>query len=633
MSYKSLRTLVVMIFSSLITDLSVADSVTNSATCEDYNPHRTAFFGDTHIHSRYSLDASTQDTRTTPEQAYEFARGKKLGIQPWNSKGEAQRFLQLSRPLDFAMVSDHAELLGEVSICNNPESELYSSWQCVMLRDFPRGGYFLFNLVGMSEGKRLGFCGESGEFCRQAAIGPWKKIQAAAESAYDRCQFTSFIGYEWTGAPDSQNIHRNVIFKNNQVPELPVSYIDGPSAEQLFQSLEKECREGKKGCDALAIPHNSNLSNGLMFPTLKKDGTPITAEEAKLRASYEKLVEVMQHKGSSECYFNQAAPLNNADELCGFEQLPYNQFSGRTFSFMKEAPKPSGGFIRQVLREGLQQEKKLGENPFKFGMIASTDTHLGAPGEVDEKNFKGHGGAGSPNKDKVKPGLPDALEYNPGGLAVLWAEENTRESLFSAMKRREAYGTSGPRISLRFFGGYEYPDNLCQSHDFVKEGYAKGVPMGGDLSGGDKPLTFSISTLKDAGTQANPGTSLQRVQVIKGWIDEKGESREKVFDVAGNPDNGATVDLATCERKGEGFASLCTVWKDPEFDPGQSAFYYTRVVENPSCRWSQYICNANKVDCSKPETIGEGLEGCCSPEHQPVIQERAWSSPIWYIPS
>ena len=342
----------------------------------------------------------------------------------------------------------------------------------------------------------------------------------------------------------------------------------------------------------------------------------------------------MQHKGSSECYFNAGVPLSNADELCNFEQLPYRDFSGQSFDFRRKPAQADSGFVRQVLLDGLQQEQKMGENPFKLGFIASTDTHLGAPGAVEEDNFIGHGGAGKPNGGEVPTGLPDALEFNPGGLAVVWAEENTRESLFEAIRRRETFGTSGPRISVRFFGGYDYPENLCGSHDLVKTGYQKGVPMGGDLPAAEqnKVPTFAISAMKDPGVGDKAGMPLQRVQVIKGWIDGKGESKEKVFEVAGNPDNGASVDLSTCQTRGAGYESLCTVWKDPEFNPAQSAFYYTRVVENPSCRWSQKICSANKLDCSNPDTVSEELQGCCSVDHQPVIQERAWSSPVWYKP-
>ena len=322
------------------------------------------------------------------------------------------------------------------------------------------------------------------------------------------------------------------------------------------------------------------------------------------------------------------------DELCDFEQLPYDKFSGKFSSWAKEAPSADDGYLREVLRDGLREQKRIGVNPFKWGFVGSTDTHLGLPGAVDEKNFLGHGGAGTP-AEVGAVGLPDDLEFNPGGLAVLYAEQNTRDSLFAAMKRREAYGTSGPRIKVRFFGGWGYPANLCDSAEFVKHGYDNGVPMGGDLPARDVAAVteaprFAVQAMQDPGVSNDPGTPLQRIQIIKGWVDSEGQSQESVFDVVGDANNGATVDLSNCKASGKGFQNLCTVWQDPSFDAMQNAYYYARVVENPSCRWSQYICSANKVDCANPDTIVEGLEACCSIEHRPTIQERAWTSPIWY---
>jgi hypothetical protein len=250
-----------------------------------------------------------------------------------------------------------------------------------------------------------------------------------------------------------------------------------------------------------------------------------------------------------------------------------------------------------------------------------------------EKNHPGHGGAGMGAGDGVPTGLPDELEYGPGGLAVLYAEENTRDALFAAMRRREAYATSGTRPILRFFGGWDYPANLCQDPDMVATGYADGVPMGGDLP--PQPAApgaprFIISAVQDSGTEEYPGNPLQRIQLIKGWY-EAGELHEQVLTVAGG-DNGATVDINTCEPSGTGHQQLCTVWTDPSFNPEAQAFYYTRVLENPSCRWSQQICAAAGVRCDEPGTIPEGMGNCCAAEHQKIIQERAWTSPIWYTP-
>ncbi|MCB1615371.1 MAG: DUF3604 domain-containing protein, partial [Pseudomonadales bacterium] len=417
------------------------------------------------------------------------------------------------------------------------------------------------------------------------------------------------------------------------VPDLPISFLQADTAEKLWESLDEQCVNTDKGCDVIVIPHNSNLSDSQMFLHTKDDGSPIDKAYAERIQRFERLVEVMQHKGSSECFFGPGAM---EDELCDFEQLPYDKFSGKFSSFLRKKPEANDGFLRQVMNEGLQEQELTGVNPFKWGFIASTDTHLGAPGAVDERNFPGHGGAGEPATGAVPKGLPDDLEFNPGGLAVLWAEENSRESLFSAMRRREAYGTSGPRITVRFFGGWDMPDSLCSQSDLVETGYRQGVPMGSDLprAGGttEKPV-FVVSALKDAGTAETRGMDLQRIQIIKGWLDSSGTGHQKVFEVAGDPDNGASVDINTCRTQGQGFSQLCSVWHDKEFDPGQSAWYYARVVENPTCRWSQQICAANNVDCAVPSSIKEGLEACCSDSHRPVIQERAWTSPIWYTPA
>ena len=599
--------------------------------CAARSPLRTPFFGDLHVHTSFSQDASTQGTRNGPREAYRFARGEELGIQPYDAQGHALRHLQLERPLDFAAVTDHAELIGEVEICRSPGLEGYHSIPCWIYREYPRAAFFLMNTKSsMHDPKRFGFCGEGGRRCLEAARIPWQEIQAAAEGAYDRtsaCRFTSFVGYEWTGSLDTNNLHRNVIFRNQRVPELPTSFYEASSAESLWQALRESCLERGDGCDLIVIPHNSNLSNGLMFQTVGPDGKPIGAGEARTRAELERLVEVMQHKGDSECRLSP----DTTDELCGFEKLSFANFGQKYFSYFAKPPDPRS-FVRETLKVGLAEEQRLGVNPFKYGMIASTDTHLGTPGAVDERDHPGHGGAGAPAARELPRGLPDDFEFNPGGLAVIYAEENTREALFAALERRETYGTSGTRPLVRFFGGRGYPADLCDRADFVAEGYRDGVPMGGQLAGAatDAPPLFAVQALQDPGSAQEPGTPLQRIQIVKGWL-AGGVAHERVVDVAGGP-NDASVDLDTCQPRGAGHARLCTVWSDPDFDAKQPAFYYARVLENPTCRWSQYVCAAAHVDCTKPETIGEGLAGCCDPANRPTVQGRAWTSPIWYAP-
>lgn len=611
------------------------ENTESRSPCLNHNPLKMPLFGDTHIHTRYSLDASTQDTRTTPKQAYDFARGKTLGVQPWDEAGKPLRNLKLNRPLDFAVVTDHAELFGETAICNSPDMEGYSAWQCKLYRKYPRAAFFMFNFKAGSRSGRLGFCGDDGSLCRDAASGPWQAMQNAAEEAYDRsenCEFTSFVGYEWTGlgAGDMANLHRNVIFRNASVPEQPLSFVDYPSAETLWSGLDKECLERQDGCDALIIPHNSNLSAGKMFSVADLDGNLVEPEILRKRQQYEPIVEVMQHKGSSECFFDAG---QTEDELCAFEQLPYSRFAGKFFSLLQRPPKPTDGFLRDVLNDGLVVEQDAGINPFQFGFIASTDTHIGAAGGVAEDDYLGHGGAGAPASEATMRGLPDDIEYNPGGLAVVWAEENSRDAIFSAMRRRETYGTSGPRMVVRFFAAENLDQNLCDSANYVAEAYENGVPMGSVLPplSDDIEPAFLVSAAMDSGTPVSQGTPLQQIQIIKGWIDQDGNKHQKVHVVAGSPNNGASVDLKSCKREGDGYKQLCEVWKDPEFDSSQRAYYYARVVENPSCRWSQYICVANRVDCSS-NSVPAGLEACCADTHRPVIQERAWTSPIWYSP-
>lgn len=615
-------------------DSGIPDS---SSRCLHYRESRQPFFGDLHVHTVYSLDANTQGTIITPHQAYQFALGERLGIQPYQADGTPLRFTQLARPLDFAAVTDHAELFGEVEICTNPELAGYNSLECIFYRNSPENAFVVFNLAGpggegISDGQggefipRLPYCGVDGSRCLEAAKTPWRDIQRAAEAYYDRsdnCAFTTFVAYEYTAAPLSNNLHRNVIFANENVPELPPAYQEYPAPEYLWQALDEQCTL-QMGCAYLTIPHNSNLSAGLMFETRDDSGQPYTPAFAQLRQDNEPLAEIFQHKGDSECLNTEGAGMQ--DELCGFEKIPYNNLTGDRFGGLNTGPPVERDFLREALKEGLRLESELGVNPFKYGFIGSSDTHLGTPGLTSEQAYPGHGGAGLAADENSPPGLTDLIENNPGGLAVLWAEENTRESLFLAMKQREAYATSGTRPILRFFAGDDIPADLCQATDFAASGYAKGVPMGTDLPADSQSPRFAVSALRDP---ANSSQALQRIQIIKGWH-ENGTKREQVFEVAGNPANGATVDLQNCETSGTGFAQLCTVWQDPDFDPDQNAFWYARVVENPSCRWSHRQCLAAQIDCSDADSVPDTFAGCCDADYPKTIQERAWTSPIWH---
>jgi hypothetical protein len=556
--------------------------------------------------------------------------GEELGLHPFSDRGEPSRTVKLARPLDFAAVTDHAELFGEVSLCNEPDSPAYHSTVCVIYRGWPRLAFFFMNARGAP---RFSFCGEDGEACIEAGRGPWREMREAAEAATDAspaCAFTAFVGYEWTKSVDpAANLHRNVIFRSAAVPSIPASAVDALTPEDLWDALDAECRESIEGCDAVVIPHNSNLSDGYMFSAEQlRSGAPIDAAYAKRRAANEPLVEITQHKGGSECRIG----AGTRDELCTDELLPYSSFTGRFLRFGGFDPSPRN-FTRNAQGAGLVYRVELGVNPFAFGVIGSTDTHLGTPGLVDERDYPGHGGAGLPLGETLPDAMLDPIEYNPGGLAVVWAEENSRDALFEGMERRETYGTSGPRIAFRLFGGYDLDDDLC-SDRFAERGYAKGVPMGGELGPppepGAKPA-FAAWALQDPGVPDAPGLPLQRLQIIKLWV-EDGETREAVIDVAGDAANGARVNTDTCEPEGAGAAQLCRVWRDPDFDPSADALYYARVVQNPSCRWSTFACNAAGIRCDGSGSVRPGWEACCDDAYPKTVQERAWTSPIWYTP-
>ena len=481
--------------------------------CNVYVPDRMPLFGDLHVHTALSLDANTQGTLNTPDDAYRYAKGQSLYLQPYNIDKTSSRTSKLNQPLDFAAVTDHAELLGEVRLCLDPQSAKYNGFQCRAYRGFPKLSYFYMNAKA-SMRKPLGMCGDSREMCLEAAEKPWQEIIQAAEEHYDRteaCEFSTFVGYEWTGAAYSgNNLHRNIIFENSNVPYQPVSFYEAPTRAELWKQLDQECA---KDCNYMVIPHNSNLSNGFMFEKPNQD-------EIYLQNIREPLVEIFQHKGSSEC------AIDSQDPLCSFEQLPYKDFKSK---FSKGfSPPPKSSFVRDALNQGLLIQAKENINPFKFGFIGSTDTHLGTPGAVDEESFQGHGGAGKSFRTSIPKGLPDDIEFNPGGLAVVWAKENSRSSIFQALKRKEVYGTSGPRFLVRFFLGETLDADMCDIPDAISHAYAGGVPMGASLQA--DLLTRARLFISASADQSLKDQYIEKLQVVKGTILD-GEVITSVHDV------------------------------------------------------------------------------------------------------
>lgn len=642
--------------------------------CADRDPLRRPYFGDLHVHTRYSFDAASYDVRTGPDDAYRFAKGEPIDLPPYDAEGRATRTLRLARPLDFAAVTDHAELLAATSLCKDPSSPGYDSRTCRSYRDGDAtGGDFgeFFLSIGLASPRVPTLCVTEPELCATELADVWADTIDAAERHDDRssdCAFSTFVGYEWTGAAGGggRSLHRNVIFGSSTVLAQPVSYVQANHPERLWDALESLCLQSGTDCDVLAIPHNGNISLGQMFVPVLEGGEPYDAEFSARRARLEPLVEIYQHKGASECVPRGGPLASEEDDLCGFEQF-YEELcedplddgratgctpsciatGGMGSSYLNACVAPAD-FLRGALRTGLAEWARTGANPFELGVIASTDTHTSTPGAVEEREvsvgdvtqsaWRGH--TGTADDDPTERLRPDGATIDvsvrtasPGGLAVVYAEENSRPALFSGLRRRETYGTSGTRPVVRFFGGWGYDEGLCEASDLVSQGYAGGVAMGGTLSarGEAEAPVFVLSALRDPLSEP-----LQVVQIVKGWFDPTtGETEERVYDVAGNRDNGATVELSTCETsvaEEQRFDTLCDVWVDPDFEPDEPAFYYARVLENPSCRWSHRLCLETAVDCAAEPTESELFRSCCTNDLERTVQERAWTSPIWYLP-
>ena len=624
-------------------------STAERPTCLDYSPSKNAYFGDLHVHTSLSNDGYSFGSRAVPDDAYRYAFAKgSIDLATNKNDSVNTRSVSIDRALDFMGVTDHAEFLGEQVLCHDANSGLADSEFCSAFEEGEgRNPALLAKIFSPFPNRDKELCGENAERCLAAAKIPWQQTIAAAEKWNDTssaCERTAFIAFEYSSVRLGSNLHRNVIFKNAVVPQRPISYLDAPREWRLWEILDQECLSSGKNCDALAIPHNSNISNGRMFATdyAGAYSKSAQAERAKLRIKIEPVIEIMQHKGDSECRNGLSGVLGGEDELCEFEKFENLAFltvagttdvddcyAGPLADYMPhKGPNclTRNSYVRNALIEGLREEARIGVNPFKFGISAATDTHNGLGGGVNERNYPGHLGWGDGTPERriqYKGKIPGNASNNPGGLMGVWSEQNTRESLFDNIRNKEVFGTSGPRIKPRFFGGWDFPADICNDPKLVEKAYANGVAMGGDLpaKAADAPM-FIATALSDPGTAAMPGTPLQRLQVIKGWYDADGNQQQRIYDVVGDANNGASVDLNSCAPQGQGHQQLCTVWSDPEFNADDSAVYYMRAVENPTCRYTTWQCLDLPADNRPAECDNDALPK--------TIQERAWSSPIWY---
>lgn len=576
------------------------------------------FWGDTHLHTAYSFDAFMRENISTDQEtAYRFAKGLPV-VHPYHKAR-----IQIETPLDFLVVADHAELLGLIKKVyeGGPKVEDTPAVQGLRHMMDAGQGFELFMSLLPSGDEPRGETPASGLVSNAEELSgdAWLEYMAAADKHYEPGRFTTLVGWEWSSLPLGANLHR-VVFTNVSGEKAaqfrPYSSLTSDRPEDLWAWLDKTANQ--LGIDFVAIPHNSNISKGLMFAETDSDRRPIDSAYAKTRLRWEPVVEVTQIKGDSETH----PAFSTTDEFAQFEE--YSFYIQREL----EAYRPDeGDYVRSALRRGLALERQTGTNPYQFGLIGSTDSHT-ALATAEEDNFAGKMAVDSTPGTKLQFAVGRTVtgwHMSASGLAAVWATENTRQSIFDAFKRKEVYATTGPRIRVRFFGGWRFSSDDTQLRDLAATGYRKGVPMGGELTadGAEGVPTFLVHAVKDP-----VGGNLDRVQIVKGWLDSAGKTHERVYDVAWSGDRigpdglepvGNTVDVTTGRYDNSiGAAELVTAWRDPDFDRAQYAFYYVRVLQIPTPRHSLLDALA----------LGKAnIDGFPA-----TIQERAYSSPIWYTP-
>jgi len=641
---------------SIVAQTNVEQSVLKDSL--SHNPIRNVYFGDLHVHTSYDIDSRMQFNTNSPDDAYKFAKGE-VSLPIANAAPNPPNvYLKISKPLDFVAITPHSEMMA-TNLCLNPINktkypEIYASKYCDDIRNY--------NVKALYEAEKVlvkprphppnelcppieGAPDSINSICVNASKKGWLEIQKIANKHYEKGKFTTFIAYEFTPTSNFGGaLHRNVIFKNNSVPKNVLTAFNIYTASALWEKLDETCNE-ENNCEVIVIPHMINVSDGMFFSKedrndqvpdasrkLSFENNTFTAKDYERRKRLEPLIEIHQTKGNSECLLNDGT----IDKNCEFESQILSHCNEALDSLYPDVNCREDCYVRNGLKKGLNYSNESipkGFNPFKYGFVGGTDNQNGTPGATEEYQYISEGGViGATPKGRLteqpkkEGGFP--IRYtNPGGLTGVWAEENNREAIFDAMKRKEVFATSGTRISVRFFASFDFPNNLTQytMEDMIHKAYEKGVPMGGDIyQNKNQSPSFLVWAAKDS-LSAN----LHSLQIVKGWEDENG-TYEKVYDIACSDGfntnnnkcllNESLVDLKTCEfSKTKGASELKVMWTDPEFIPSKRAFYYVRVLENPTCRWSTY--DANELGIEPVEDIPS------------VIQERAWSSPIWYNPS
>ena len=591
----------------------------------DYNYPDKVFFGDTHLHTSYSTDAGMFGNTLGPDEAYRFAKGETVT----SSTGVRARLL---RPLDWLVVADHAENIGLSPMIAESDADLLKSDWGRKVHDLVKAGKLgdAYAMWGGGVAKQVDPLAELGGLSQSM----WERVTSAAERHNNPGIFTAFIGFEWTSTPGGSNMHRNVIFRDGKDladRTIPFSVYESEDPEDLWKWMETY--EAKTGGKVLALPHNGNLSNGLMFDDVTfTTKEALSADYATRRMRWEPLVEVTQMKGDGEAH----PMLSPNDEFADFETWDKGSFGGAKNTDM--IPRE---YAREALKRGLKYEAELGVNPFKFGMVGSTNSHTSLA-STTEDNFFGKISAVEPTakpirfEEMVTGYLPDPegrdytirhYKASASGLAAVWARENTRQAIWDAMMRKEVFATTGTRLRVRVFAGWDFTPEEVDRWDFAKQGYTRGVPMGGDMRNAPdgKAPVLMVRALRDP-----DGANLDRIQVIKGWLGADGDTQEKVYNIAWSDNRemdadgklplvGNTVDVAQASYSNSiGEPMLFAHWQDPDFDPAQRAFYYVRVLEIPTPRWTTHDAKFFGVDL---------------PSDVPAtIQERAYTSPIWYMP-